>query len=58
MTSFPISPLPVVLSLDPEPVACQGGVNRTGEVVITIPIGPHAHGSHQQPNWEELLGKR
>jgi hypothetical protein len=50
--------MPVVLSFDPEPVACQGGVNRNGEVVITIPIGPHAHGSHQQPNWEELLGKR
>jgi len=58
MTSTPLGPLPVVLSLEPATPEVQRAIGLQADGVITIPITVHAGVPWEQPSWDELLGQR
>jgi len=58
MTSTPLGPLPVVLSLEPASPETQRGIGMEADGLITIPITVHAGVAWEQPSWDDLLGQR
>jgi hypothetical protein len=58
MTSIPSSSLPVVLSLEPGPVASQREPSMNADGVFTIAITVPADKDHGHLSWDELIGKR
>lgn len=58
MTSTPLGPLPVVLSLEPASPEAQRGIGMEADGLITIPITVHGGVTWEQPSWDDLLGQR